>query len=215
YLARVLEHARLYQAMSGLVVGVGGEHSLTPALVRAAVDDPEDLSNLTVVQFDAHADLRDTYNDSPHSHACAVRRLVERGARVVAVGIRSADREEYEFGRDCDLVRTFPARELAMEPEVEASLTAELGKLDGPVFLTVDIDALEVSLCPGTGTPQPGGLGWWPALKYLRRLLRENRRIDLVGCDVVETVPQPGTQVNETVAAALLAKIVAYRFARP
>ncbi|NLE39358.1 MAG: agmatinase, partial [Pirellulaceae bacterium] len=94
-------------------------------------------------------------------------------------------------------------------------LMAELGNLDGPLYLTVDIDALEVSLCPGTGTPQPGGLGWWPTLKYLRRLLRENRRIELVGCDVVETVPQPGTQVNETVAAALLAKIVAYRFAKP
>jgi agmatinase len=77
----------------------------------------------------------------------------------------------------------------------------------------VDIDALEVSLCPATGTPQPGGLDWWTAMRHLRRLLHENPRIELVGFDVVETVPQPATRVNETVAAALVAKILAYRFA--
>ncbi|HLA84930.1 MAG TPA: agmatinase [Thermoguttaceae bacterium] len=213
YLERVFEQGQFYQAMRGLVMGVGGEHSLTPALLRAALDDGADLSDVTVVQFDAHADLRDTYEGTPHNHACAMRRLVERGARLVAIGIRSADREEAAFAQSSDLVRTFPARRLAVEPDFQRVLLDCLGELAGPVYLTIDVDALEVSLCPATGTPQPGGLDWWTTLGYLRRLLRENRRIELIGCDVVETVPQPCTLVNETVAAALLAKILVYHFA--
>ncbi|MBN1589018.1 MAG: agmatinase [Pirellulales bacterium] len=215
YLERVFEQGQLYQAMSGLVVAVGGEHGLTPALVGAAVDDPNDLSRLTVVQLDAHADLRDTYDGSPHNHACAMRRLIERGARAVAIGIRSVEREECVFGQQSGLLQTFTARQLATERAVEAQLLDLLGSLAGPVYLTVDVDAFEVSLCPATGTPQPGGLGWWAAMKYLRRLLHENRQIELLGCDVVETVPQPGTLVNETVAAALVAKILGYHFAQP
>ncbi|MBN2215972.1 MAG: agmatinase, partial [Pirellulales bacterium] len=213
YLDRVFQQARGYHAMRGLVVGVGGEHGLTPALVGAAAGDQDDLSDVTVVQFDAHADLRDAYDGSPHSHASAMRRLVERGARLVAVGIRSAEREEAAYGRASDRVETFGARQLATDPQTEERLLATLNALAGPVYLTVDVDALEVSLCPATGTPQPGGLGWWTTMSYLRRLLHENGRVELIGCDVVETVPQPGTLVNETVAAALIAKILAYRFA--
>jgi len=213
YLARVFQQARGYRSLRGLVVGVGGEHGLTPALVAAAVDDPQDLSGLTVVQFDAHADLRDTYNGSPHNHACAMRRLVERGARLVAVGIRSAERDEFLFSRASDLVRTFPALQLEADLKFQSVLLDLLGNLTGPVYLTIDVDVLDVSLCPATGTPRPGGLGWWAMLAYLRRLLHKNGQIELVGCDVVEAVPQPGTLVNETVAAALVAKIVAYRFA--
>jgi len=213
YLARVFEQARAFHPMRGLVVGVGGEHSLTPALVRAAVDGPEDLSGLTVVQFDAHADLRDAYDGSPCNHACAMRRLVERGARLVAIGIRSADRDESAFADASNLVQTFTARGLETDRRCQSVLLDLLGSLTGPVYLTIDVDALEVSLCPGTGTPQPGGLGWWQTLALLRRLVYDNRCIELIGCDVVETVPQPGTLVNETVAAALVAKIVAYHFA--
>lgn len=215
YLARVFEQAAAFRTMRGLAVGIGGEHSLTPALVAAAVERPDDLSGLTVVQFDAHADLRDAYEGTPHNHACAMRRLVERGARLVAVGIRSADHDEAAFARSCDLVRTFPARSLQNDPDCLSVLLELFGNLRGPVYLTIDVDVLEVSLCPATGTPQPGGLGWWQTLAYLRRLLHDNRRIDLIGCDVVETVPQPGTLVNETVAAALVAKILAYRFTAP
>jgi agmatinase len=213
YLTLVLEQARFYQAFTGLVVGIGGEHSVTPPLVEAAVENPDDLEDVTIVQFDAHADLRPIYDGSPYNHACAMRRLVDRGARLIAVGIRSFERDEHQFGRECNRVRTFTARDLATVPEVEAELLKELGDLTGRVYLTVDIDALEVCLCPGTGTPQPGGLSWWTTLRYLRRLLNENGQIELIGCDVVETVPQRGTQVNETVAAGLLAKILAYHFA--
>lgn len=142
-----------------------------------------------------------------------MRRVVEKGANVIAVGIRSADREEFEYGTATGKVQTFLAQQLAEETEVELQLLHLLCDLRGDIYLTIDIDGLEVSLCPGTGTPQPGGLGWWQAIKYLRHLLHDNPHQNLVGCDLVETVPMPHTQVNEFTAAKLLAKVIAYHFA--
>jgi agmatinase len=212
YLDRVTRVAAALHRPYTLVLGVGGEHSLTPALVRAAVGEG-DWSGLTVVQFDAHADLRDQYDDTPHSHACAMRRLVEQGASLIAVGIRSLDRDEAEYGRASPRIRTFPAQALASDPAIEAELLSVLAGLAGRVYLTVDVDVLEPGLCPGTGTPQPGGLGWWQILRYLRALLRPRAGFELLGGDLAETVPQPHTQVNEFVAARLLAKIIAYAVA--
>lgn len=212
YLDRATRTAAALHCPGTLVIGVGGEHSLTPALVRAAAGE-EDWSGLTVVQLDAHADLRDEYDGTPQSHACAMRRLVERGAGLLAVGIRSVDRTEAEYGRSSPRVRTFPAQALTSDPAVETELMISLSSLTGRIYLTVDIDALETGLCPGTGTPQPGGLAWWQTLRYLRALLRSPARPSLLGCDLVEVVPQPHTQVNEFVAARLLAKIIAYAVA--
>jgi agmatinase len=212
YLDRVTQTAAALHHPGSLVIGVGGEHSLTPALVCAATG--EDVwSDLTVVHLDAHADLRDEYDGTPYSHACAMRRLVERGADLIAVGIRSVDRAEVEYRRSSPRVRTFPAQALASDPAIEAELLSVLAGLAGRVYLTVDIDVLEPGLCPGTGTPQPGGLGWWQILRYLRALLRPRAGFELLGGDLAETVPQPHTQVNEFVAARLLAKIIAYAVA--
>lgn len=214
YLQRVFESAINIDNTSALLLGIGGEHSLTPPLVRAAAkrfrDDADDLSGITVVQFDAHSDLRDEYSGTPHSHACAMRRVVERGANVIAIGIRSADREEFEYGTSTGRVETFFAQQLEESPDAEARLLERLRTLTGDVYVTIDIDGLETTYCPGTGTPQPGGLGWWQTLRYLRALLLENDSQRLIGADLVETAPQPGTQVNEFTAAKLLCKAVAY-----
>ena len=245
YLALVEETAKKLHAGSGLVVGVGGEHGVTPPLVRAAavsasrksesgrrkaemtndqcpmsnpqsaIRNPQSpLDGLTVVQFDAHSDLRDEYQGTPHSHACAMRRLVDQGARVIAVGIRSAERAEFEYGVETGRVETFFAQHLADDPRYEGKLLRRIGEIRGDVYLTFDADSLAAGLSPGTGTPQPGGLGWWQTLSYLRTLLLGRDDVNLLGCDVVETAPQPGTRVNEFTAARLLCKIVAYRFAR-
>jgi agmatinase len=214
YLDRAWTAAAELHRHAGLVIGVGGEHSVSPPLVLAAMGaeetGTEDLSGLTVVQFDAHADLRLEYDGTPHSHACAMRPLLDRGARIITVGCRSAEREEYAHGLASGRARTFMARNLARNPGEEAALLECLDGLEGSVYLTVDVDVLEVHLCPGTGTPEPGGLGWWQTLGWLDRLLRGNRRCRLIGVDVVETAVQPGTRVNEFVAARLLAKILAY-----
>jgi len=212
YLKRVRDEARRLRSHGGLLFGVGGEHSLTPALVSAAVDCGLVPGELTVVQFDAHADLRSSYEGSRESHACAMRRLLEMGARLVAVGIRSADEEEMRFGLESGQVKTYYAHELARDPDTKVELKEKLRSLSGPVYVTFDIDALEVHLCPATGTPQPGGMGWWEVLGYLRALLHENDSADLIGADLVETVPARNSRVNEFVAARLICKILGYWF---
>jgi len=210
YLKRVEQYTRQYFSSSRLTIGIGGEHSLTPPLVYAAAEDCNDLSGLTVVQIDAHTDLRDTYEGTPQSHACAMRRLTERGARVIAIGIRAMSQPEDEYAKSVGLIDIYRAQSLAEDPDLEQRLIAELRGLTGDVYLTVDIDGLDPSMCPGTGTPEPGGLGWWQTLRILRAVLLENRTRNLIGCDLVETVPQPDTQINEFTAARLLAKVIAY-----
>ena len=214
YLARVQQTADDLNRHCGLVVGVGGEHSVTPSLVKAACGN-DDLSDVTIVQFDAHADLRGIYDKSPHSHACAMHRLVESSANIVSIGIRSLAKEEIDFARSSQRVKMFPARQLSghslpEEENLEPKLLEILRHIKGTIYLTFDIDALEVHLCPATGTPQPGGLGWWQTLRYLHALLVENSQCRLIGFDLVETVPQTITQVNEFTAASLLTKVIAF-----
>ncbi len=214
YLERVYWAAVELHNNPGLIIGVGGEHSLTPPLVRAAIAKRRiDPATLTVVQIDAHADLRDSYEETPYSHACAMRRVLDLGARVLAIGVRSADRAEVDFGKQCRKLRTFYAQPLATDAMVELDLIKSLGQLSGPVYLTIDVDGLDPALCPATGTPQPGGLGWWTTLRYLRTLI-ENPKVWLAGFDICETVPQPGTLINEFTAVRLLAKVVLYHALR-
>lgn len=210
YLRRVEVGVRELSGNGRLVIGIGGEHSLTPPLVYAASRNNNDLNGLTVVQIDAHADLRETYEGTPQSHACATRRLTERGARVIAIGVRAISQPEGEYEKSVSLVEIYRAQALAENSGVEQTLLSQLRELHGDVYLTVDIDGLDPSMCPGTGTPEPGGLGWWQTLRILRAILLENRSRNLIGCDLVETVPQPNTQINEFTAARLLAKMIAY-----
>jgi len=210
YLNRVEGRCRELSGANCLVIGIGGEHSLTPPLVKAAAKDRDDLSGLTVVQIDAHTDLRATYEGTPQSHACAMRRLTEVGAKVIAIGIRAMSQSEDEYANSVGLIDIYRAQSLAEEPDLEQRLITQLHRLKGDVYLTVDIDGLDPSMCPGTGTPEPGGLGWWQTLRILRAVLLENRARNLIGCDLVDTVPQAGTQINEFTAARLLAKIIAY-----
>lgn len=196
-------------ARGGLTIGIGGEHSVTPALVRAA-HHADNFNDLTVVQLDAHADLRDEYEGTPDSHACAMRRLVDGGAELIAIGIRSFSREEFEFAADHGSIKTYRAQSLANDPGSESALLAQLRGLNGAVYITVDMDGFDCSLCPATGTPEPGGLSWWQSLRYLRTVICESPNSVLIGCDVVETVPMQGSSVNEFTAARLIAKLAAY-----
>ena len=187
----------------------GGEHSITPAVLEGI---RADLSGVTVVQIDAHADLRDEYNGSRNNHACAMKRVLDLGVkRLVAVGIRSCTADEFAFARDDARIDTLYAHEMR-DADRWQKLLDELRALEGPVYLTVDIDGLDCTLCPGTGTPQPGGLSWDQALDVLRATLRESEA-DVFGADVVEVAPMPQSQVNEMVAAKLGFKILGYRFA--
>lgn len=208
YLERVQERASQLKSANGVLIGVGGEHSVTPPLVRAAAGT-NDLSELTVVQIDAHTDLRHEYEGSIHSHACAMRRLAEAGATIVGIGIRSTSRKEVEFAQATPDIHHYRAQDLMTDPGCFAELLERLRALTGPVYLTVDVDGLTPSLCPGTGTPEPGGLEWYPTLQLLRGLLNESEA-RLIGMDFVETVPMASTQVNEFTTARLMAKTIGY-----
>ncbi|MCB9837737.1 MAG: agmatinase [Phycisphaeraceae bacterium] len=207
YLDRVGAAASALHGCGALVIGVGGDHSVTPPLLSAAIGaSGVDAAAVTVVHIDAHADLRDEYEGNPNSHACAMARALDQGVRVLSIGIRSAEKKEFDRSQRDDRITTYPASLLATDAAAVERLFAEIAALRGPVYLTFDIDALETHLAPATGTPEPGGLGWWFTLDLLRRLLLDNTGVRCIGADLVEVAPQDGTSVNEFVAAKLIAK---------
>jgi len=176
---------------SGKHVGaLGGEHSLTFPIVRAYRDRYPDLS---VLQLDAHGDLRATYHGSRFSHASVMRRIVDLGVPTVGLGIRSVCEEEIELIQGQRLAR-YSGRDLVRR---RVPLETMLKNLTGTVYLTLDLDGFDPSEAPGVGTPEPGGFGWFDFLEVVEAL--KGRR--LVGFDVVELMPIGGQSVSEFLAA--------------
>ena len=197
--------SRLHKA-GRFVLGIGGEHSVSAPLIKAA---SEACSNMTVLQFDAHLDLRDEYTGTKYSHACAMRRVVEQGIPVVHAGIRSLGEDELDFARKMKLPVFFadymlgkPARKIAAEI---------CRKLSSNVYISFDVDALDPSVMPGTGTPEPGGLGWYLVLEIIMEVIR---RKNLVSADVVELSPIRGSHASDYTAARLAQKILTYHWYR-
>ena len=182
------------------LIGLGGEHSITAGLVRAVATKYKKLS---VLQIDAHLDLRDSYQQSPFSHACAMRRVLPFVECVVPVGIRAVSAEEHRFCKKAG-IRPVTARECF---ESDDWVDAVLDRLGEQVYVTVDIDGFDPACAPGTGTPEPGGLDWYQVTSLLRAVAAEKT---VVAADVVEVVPLPGQAVTEFLAARLAYKIMAY-----
>ncbi len=216
YLNRADTIAKDLHDQGMLVLGLGGDHSITPALVRAARASrcaPDD--HVTVLHIDAHADLRDSYDGSKHSHACAMKRVLDDGVdRVLSIGIRSGEKAEFELSDTDERIFTVTAQDLHKYPSAVEVALDKIKTISGKLYITFDIDALEVHLCPGTGTPEPGGLGWWDALRFVRAGFMETPNAQVIGADIVETVPMQGTSVNEFTAAKLATKFLAYHKAR-
>jgi agmatinase len=182
-------------------VVLGGEHSITPPVVAAAAAR---YAGLSVLQLDAHADLRDVYMGTPHNHACAMRRVLEY-ARTTQVGIRSLSAEEAQA------IPTLPTEvfyDFSMRSDPDW-IDRIVDSLSEHVYITVDVDAFDPAIMPATGTPEPGGLSWYEMLEILRRVI-EARTV--VGCDVVELAPQPGNVAPTFMCAKLIYKILSYRF---
>jgi agmatinase len=182
---------------------LGGEHSITPPIVKNAV---ETFGNgLSVLQFDAHGDLRDTYTGGKYSHGCAMRRVLDFTSHLVQVGIRSFSEEEYRAFPD--RIKGFLTPTLLAE-NFAGCLDQILSRLTDRVYITFDIDAFDSSIVPGTGTPEPGGLDWRTATAILKAVCRAKH---VVGADVVEVAPLGGGNViSEFLAARLVGKIIAY-----
>ncbi|MFQ5441813.1 MAG: agmatinase [Thermodesulfobacteriota bacterium] len=183
---------------------LGGEHSITLGAVRAALERWPDL---TVLQLDAHADMRESYQGTPFSHASVARRISEI-CPIVQAGIRSMSAEEAEFlkGAGSGPVTTYYAAML-MAGGAEKTAEGIIKNLSGNVYLTVDIDVLDPSIMPSTGTPEPGGLGWYEILKVLKKVISKKT---VRGFDVVELAPLAGVAAPDFLAARLVYKIMAY-----
>ena len=181
---------------------IGGEHALTPAAVRAC---QARFGDLVVLQIDAHADLRDGYLGEHFSHASAMRRVLDiPGTSVVSVGIRAISADEaryYEANRD--RIAIYWAKDQA-NWDIE-DITARLA--GRPVYVTFDIDGLDSALMPATGTPTPGGLGYWQALSVMKRAAEVGR---IVAGDVVELAPIPAFHAYDYTAASIVYKILSY-----
>lgn len=174
-------------------VVLGGEHTVSLGAVRALAR----RERFAVVSLDAHADLRDTYQDSPYSHACFLRRAME-SAECCVLGVRSISKEEMDFVREAELPVFFADR-LAREDAID------LGFLPDKIYLSVDIDVLDPSLMPSTGTPEPGGLSWYQTTALLESLVTGRT---LVGFDLVELCPQPGNHGPDFTAAKLVYRLM-------
>jgi agmatinase len=185
------------------LVSLGGEHSITPPLVAAAAAT---YKGLTVLQIDAHADLRDSYMGTPHNHACAMRRVLDY-ARATQVGIRSLSSEEAAAAPTLP-TRIFYDYNMRQDADWIQRVVDSLGET---VYITIDCDGFDPAIMPAVGTPEPGGLTWYEALALLRRVI-ESRHV--VGCDIVELCPLPGNVAPNFLCAKLIYKILTYRFGR-
>ena len=194
---------------------LGGEHGILPPIVRAARHHPSvngDLSTLTVVQLDAHADLRSSLDDEVFSHACAASRSLDVGVgRLLQAGIRAYSLEEAERIQTDERITTFFARDTQHPHTGGAAWQAwldQLSSLSGPVHFTLDIDGLDGALVPATGTPVPGGLSYWQAVETIETLFA-NPNVVVISADVNEIVAQQDTPLTQFTAAGLATKIIA------
>ncbi len=199
------ERAKELLSSNKFVAMIGGEHSVSGPLIRAHA---EKYPNLSVLQIDAHADLRDTYDGTPHSHASIMARVV-KDLRIPAVqcGIRSLSAEE---ARDLDGLptRIFWARDIVGRSDWWENAMEGLTE---NVYLTIDIDGLDPSLVSATGTPEPGGLGWYETIGLIRTLAR-NRNV--VGMDLTEYSYVEGQSASAFLCAKLIYKTLAFVFER-
>jgi agmatinase len=192
----------------GFPIFLGGEHGILPGILRGC---PEKVS---LIQIDAHADLRDELDGEPYSHACAIARSLDEGAKSVhQVGIRAYCRQEADYIESDDRVNTWFARDV-MSPCTGAKAWNEwleaIAKIEGPVHLTIDIDGLDGSLVPATGTPVPGGLSFWHVVQTIETAFAN---CDIISADVNEIVPEEGTPLTQFTAAMIATKIAAARIA--
>lgn len=192
---RLAERTQDAASKGKIPVTLGGEHSLTYGAVRGvqnALDVP-----LGIVQIDAHADLRQDYQGHRHSHASVMRLLVEEtNVRLAQFGVRALCREEVE-AREAHSVFFVDSQELVTHSSYQIDLPHDF---PDAVYVSFDVDGLDPSILPATGTPVPGGLGYYQALSLVEHSLKGRR---MVGCDVVELAPRPGSEVSDFTAASV------------
>lgn len=193
----VYKTTRNYLQQEKFVTLIGGEHSVSIGSIRAF---NESFPDLTVVQLDAHADLRPQYEGSACNHACALYQA-SKTTNLIQVGIRSMDSQELEHMNEN---RVYFAHDL-----YEDWMDDAIGQMTSNVFITIDLDAFDPSILPSTGTPEPGGLFWYETLEFLKMIFKKK---NVVGFDIVELCPNSQEKSSDFLAAKLYYKMLSYKF---
>lgn len=196
---KVHEITKKYINKNKFVTIFGGEHSISIGTIRAF---DECFNKLTVLHIDAHADLRKEYNGSTCNHACAMYEA-NQNTNLIQVGIRSMDISET---RVMNKDKVFFAHDMAVN---EYWMDDVIDQLTGNVFISFDLDALDPSIMPSTGTPEPGGLFYYETLEFLKKVFTER---NVVGFDIVELCPNPQEKSSDFLAAKLYYKMLSYKF---
>lgn len=197
---RALYRDLLEVAGDRFVIGLGGEHSISSAPATAWIERLG--GDVSILQFDAHTDLRQTYHDTEWNHACVMRRVLEHTSNIVSVGIRALTIEERNLIRERDLTVVF-AHEMRRADWIDRMLEG----LGENVYITFDVDFFDPGFFPATGTPEPGGGSWWDAMDALSAVFRER---NVVGADVVELAPRQGQEASAFAAAKLIYKMIGF-----
>ena len=183
------------------VVSFGAEHTVTYGFVKAFA---KKFDNLTVLQLDAHSDLREAYQDNPYSHASVMKRVYDMGLNICQAGIRAQCREEAELIRSSPRIHTAYAWQIQTEKDWIEKLVE---KCTENVYITIDADGFDPSVMPAVGTAEPGGLGWYEALKLLKTV---SAKRNVVGFDIVECAPSEGSILTQFNLAKLAYKLIGY-----
>ena len=185
------------------VIALGGEHSITTGIVDAY--RLASLEPFTVIQIDAHGDMRHEYEGSIHNHACVMRRILDMGLPTLPIAIRAVCKEEADLIKEKSL-NVIWAREIAKDPDWIEKAIASIPT--NRVFITIDLDGIDPALIPGVGTPEPGGLNWYALTTFLRRVFETHQ---VIGCDVMELAPLGDSVVSQFTAAKLVYKLIGYQ----
>ena len=195
----VTEKVKSYLNRNKFVTLFGGEHSISIGAIRAFSRHYE---NLTIVQIDAHADLRESYEGSKCNHACALYEANQTN-NLIQVGIRSMDQSEKSV---MNFDNVFFAHEIESD---DYWIEQAVERMTDTVYITIDLDGFDPSLFPATGTPEPGGLFWYETLRFLRDVFKEK---NVVGFDLVELCPSPALYASDFLAAKLYYKMLSYKY---
>jgi agmatinase len=193
----IVDQVSKYLAKNKFITGLGGEHTITYGIYQAF---RQKFKNLSILQLDAHSDLRDEYEGLKISHACVMRRIWELGTKIVQVGIRSQSYEEKLFAvkNDIEIYYAYDLRKKGFPQSIINNLTEN-------VFITMDVDFFDPSVMPSTGAPEPGGFFWDETIEFLTQVFQKRK---VVGFDVVELSPIHGIVHPEFFIAKFIYKLI-------
>ena len=194
-------HTDFLLSNNKFVVSLGAEYTVTLGFIKAFM---KKFNNLTVLQFDAHSDLRLSYHDNIYSHASVMARIHELGINLTQVGIRAQCKQESDLIKSSDNIHTFYAHKIRTNPDW---MEQAIETLTDNVYITIDADGFDPSIVPSIGTAEPGGMYWEETLSFLRKVCKQK---NVVGFDVVEVAPTEGQILSEYAMAKLVYRLIGY-----